>query len=179
MHQNDIRKPLFMTQSVLVFLWIKKGLHLSMMNLGGIEKSTFRTKSSTHSGSYQNQYNHYSDPPRFTQQLIKKHQEKMDPKRIIMKYMRSFMRLTNNPEETQVKDLTTYGEKGLMYCILRVYKHTREHNQLIMTTSITNEYTSLYKSLTLYFRKGDVCCVWEMSGDKDGLLYWPKFFSRP
>ena len=45
-----------------------------------------------------------------------------------------------------------------------------------MTTSITNEYTSLYKSLTLYFRKGYVCCVWEMSGDKDGLLYWPKFF---
>ena len=28
-----------------------------------------------------------------------------------------------------------------------------------MTTSITNEYTSLYKSLTLYFRKGDACCV--------------------
>ena len=45
-----------------------------------------------------------------------------------------------------------------------------------MTTSITNEYTSSYKSLTLYFRKGDVCCVWEMSGDKDGLLYWPNFF---
>ena len=47
-----------------------------------------------------------------------------------------------------------------------------------MTTPTTNEYTSLYKykSLTLYVRKGDVCCVWEMSGDKDGLLYWPKFF---
>ena len=61
---------------------------------------------------------------------------------------------------------------------LHVYKYTREHNQLIMTTSETNEYTSLYKykSLTLYFRKGDVWCVWEMSGDKDGLLYWPKFF---
>ena len=27
--------------------------------------------------------------------------------------------------------------------------------------------------LTLYFRKGDICCVREMSGDKDGLLYWP------
>ena len=45
-----------------------------------------------------------------------------------------------------------------------------------MTTSITNEYTCIYKSLTLYFRKGDVCCVWEKSGDKDGLLYWPQFF---
>ena len=34
-----------------------------------------------------------------------------------------------------------------------------------MTTSVTNEYTSLqkYKSLTLYFRKGDVCSVWEMN----------------
>ena len=64
----------------------------------------------------------------------------------------------------------------LLYCILCVYKCTREHNQPIMTTSITNEYTSLYKSLTLYFRKGDVCCVWEMSEDKDRLLYWPKFF---
>ena len=64
----------------------------------------------------------------------------------------------------------------LLYSILRVYKYTREHNQLIMTTSITNEYTSLYKSLTLYFRKGYVCCVWEMSGDKERLLYWSKFF---
>ena len=38
---------------------------------------------------------------------------------------------------------------------LHVYIYTREHNQLIMTTSITNEYTSLqkYKSLTLCFRK--------------------------
>ena len=37
--------------------------------------------------------------------------------------------------------------------------------------------TLLYKkSLTLYFRKGDACCVREMSGDKDGLLYWHKFF---
>ena len=47
-----------------------------------------------------------------------------------------------------------------------------------MTTSITNEYTSLYKykSLKLYFWKGDVCCVCEMSGDKYGQLYWPKFF---
>ena len=44
-----------------------------------------------------------------------------------------------------------------------------------MTTSITNEHSSLYKSLTLYFRKGDICCVWEMNGDKKGLLYWPKF----
>ena len=32
-----------------------------------------------------------------------------------------------------------------------------------MMTSITNKYTSLYKSLTLYFWKGDVCYVWEMS----------------
>ena len=61
--------------------------------------------------------------------------------------------------------------RGYIYML---YIH--HHNQLIMTTSITNEYTSLYKSITLYFRKGDVCCVWEMSGDKDWLLYWPKFF---
>ena len=35
--------------------------------------------------------------------------------------------------------------------------------------------TLLYKniSLTLYSRKGDVSCVWEVSGDKDGLLFWP------
>ena len=46
----------------------------------------------------------------------------------------------------------------MLYSILRVFKYTREHNQQIMTTSITNEYTSLYKSHTLYFRKGDVCC---------------------
>ena len=57
-----------------------------------------------------------------------------------------------------------------------MYKYTREHNQLKWRLQQTNEYTSLYKSLTLYFRKGDVCCVWEMSEDKDGLLYWPKFF---
>ena len=38
--------------------------------------------------------------------------------------------------------------------------------------------TLLYKniSLTLYFRKVDVSCVWEVSGDKNGLLFWPKFF---
>ena len=38
--------------------------------------------------------------------------------------------------------------------------------------------TLLYKniSLTLYSRKGDVSCVWEVSGDKDRLLFWPKFF---
>ena len=30
-----------------------------------------------------------------------------------------------------------------------------------------------YKSLTLYFRKCDVYSVWEMSGDKDGLLIDP------
>ena len=40
-----------------------------------------------------------------------------------------------------------------------IYKYKWEHNQLIMTTSITNEYTSLHKSLTFYFRRGDVCCV--------------------
>ena len=36
--------------------------------------------------------------------------------------------------------------------------------------------TLLYKNipLTLYSRKGDVSCVWEVSGDKDGLLFWPK-----
>ena len=31
----------------------------------------------------------------------------------------------------------------MLYSIVRVYKYTREDNQLIMTTSITNEYTSL------------------------------------
>ena len=38
--------------------------------------------------------------------------------------------------------------------------------------------TLLYKniSLTLYCRKGDVCCVWEVSGDNDALLFWPRFF---
>ena len=66
------------------------------------------------------------------------------------------------------------------YCCIAThnctYTYTWEHNQLIMTTSITNEYTSLYKyiSITLYFRKGDVCCVWKMSGDKGRLLSWPQ-----
>ena len=54
--------------------------------------------------------------------------------------------------------------------------HIHGNNQPVMMTSITKEYTSLYKSLTFYSWKGDVCCVWEMSGDKDGLLYWPQFF---
>ena len=56
---------------------------------------------------------------------------------------------------------------NMLYCILRVYKYTREHNQQIMMTSITNEYTFLqkYKFLTLYFRKVDVCCVWETRTD--------------
>ena len=58
---------------------------------------------------------------------------------------------------------------------LYMYIYTLEHNQLIMMTSITDKYTSLYKSLTLYFWKGYVCCVLEMSGDKDRLLYWFKF----
>ena len=43
-----------------------------------------------------------------------------------------------------------------------------------------NEWTNTlpYKniSFTLYSRKGDVSCVWEVSGNKDGLLFWPKFF---
>ena len=61
------------------------------------------------------------------------------------------------------------------------YAYTNIHRniyQLILTTSVTNEYTSLYKykSLTLSFRKGYVCCVWEMIDDKDGLLYWLNFF---
>ena len=48
---------------------------------------------------------------------------------------------------------------------IQIYTHMRKHNQLIMTTSIMNDYTlQKYKSLTLYFRKGDVCCVWETSG---------------
>ena len=49
----------------------------------------------------------------------------------------------------------------MLFGILRVYKYTREHNHLIMTTS-TNEqklFFIKYKSLTLYFRKGDVCFV--------------------
>ena len=37
----------------------------------------------------------------------------------------------------------------LSFWKLRVL-YTHNHNQLIMTTSITNEYTSLYKSLTLF-----------------------------
>ena len=57
---------------------------------------------------------------------------------------------------------------GKHFCIpiiqlhVYIYKYMRKHNQLVMKTSITNEYTSLqkYKSLTLYFRKGDVLlCV--------------------
>ena len=31
----------------------------------------------------------------------------------------------------------------MLYSIRRVYKYTWEHNQLAMTTSITNDYTSL------------------------------------
>ena len=54
---------------------------------------------------------------------------------------------------------------AILCCILWLYKYTREHNQLIMTTSITHEYTSLqkYKCLTFYFRKCwffDVCKRW-------------------
>ena len=37
--------------------------------------------------------------------------------------------------------------------------------------------TLLYINLSHFIlKKGDVCCVWEMSGDQEGLLYWPKFF---
>ena len=74
-------------------------------------------------------------------------------------------------------DQAGFGVVAVMLLIFSTYDQTKLSSGF-RTTSITNEYTSLkkYKSLTFYFRKGDVCCVWEMSGDKDGLLYWPKFF---
>ena len=54
----------------------------------------------------------------------------------------------------------------------------QKHNQTWYTNFNERMNTLLYKniSLTLYSRKGDVSCVWEVSGDKDGLLFWPKFF---
>ena len=54
--------------------------------------------------------------------------------------------------------------------------YTHNHNHIIMTTINERTITLLYKniSLTLYSRKGDVSCVWEVSGDKVGLLFWPK-----
>ena len=39
--------------------------------------------------------------------------------------------------------------------------------------------TLLYKNINLshfILEMGDVSCVWEVSRDKDGLLFWPKFF---
>ena len=42
-----------------------------------------------------------------------------------------------------------------------------------------NERTHFFiKIYLLYFilKRVDDGCVWEMSGDKDGLLFWPKFF---
>ena len=74
------------------------------------------------------------------------------------------------------RDYKNVGPLTVLYSITTRKQIYTEHNQLIMTTSITNEYTSLYKYLTLFFRKGHVCWVWEISGDRDGLLYWPKFF---
>ena len=61
-----------------------------------------------------------------------------------------------------------FGTKFTWCCIsivplyVYIYNYMRRHNQLILTTSITNDNTSLqkYKFLTLYFRKGDVLlCV--------------------
>ena len=45
-----------------------------------------------------------------------------------------------------------------------------------MTNFNERTITLLYKNIspTLYSRKGDVSCVWEVSGDKDGLLFGPK-----
>ena len=43
----------------------------------------------------------------------------------------------------------------------------------------TNEHTSLSKYVSLTFYSWKFCDVWEMSGDRDRLLYWPNFFSWP
>ena len=73
-------------------------------------------------------------------------------------------------------------------CILIIHSHNtsaRIHIQIYAETLSTimtnfNERTNalLYKniSLALYSWKGDVSYVWKVSGDKDGLLFWPKFF---
>ena len=56
----------------------------------------------------------------------------------------------------------------VLYCILQLYyAYTNIHGNIINCNDDFNKRTNtlLYKniSLTLYFRKGDVCCVWEMS----------------
>ena len=43
----------------------------------------------------------------------------------------------------------------------------------------THHFTN-FLSLRLYSRKGlCFCCVWDMCGDRDRVLYWPKFLSWP
>ena len=61
---------------------------------------------------------------------------------------------------------------------LHVYIYTREHNHIIITTSITNEYT-FYKNINLshfIFEKVMFVVCERLVEDKDGLLYWPRFF---
>ena len=55
-----------------------------------------------------------------------------------------------------------------------IYKYIIKHNIRTSTNKRTHFFIRIY--LTLCSRKGDVSCVWEVSGDKDGLLFWPKLF---
>ena len=56
-----------------------------------------------------------------------------------------------------------------------LYNHN--HNLDYDYNERTNTFLYKFISLTLYSRC--FCGVWEMSGDRDRLLYWPKFFSWP
>ena len=54
----------------------------------------------------------------------------------------------------------------MLYTIFRIYKYTLIHGNIInCNDNFNNEQTHFFIkiSLTLYFRKGDVCWVWEMS----------------
>ena len=55
------------------------------------------------------------------QSIKKLTQGKNGQKRIIKNIMRSFIQLTSNQEEIQLKELTTYDEKGL-YVRIHIYK---------------------------------------------------------
>ena len=74
----------------------------------------------------------------------------------------------------------------VLYCILRIYiyKYTHICGNIVNNNDDFNKRTNtlLYKNINLshfIFERVMFSRVWEMSGDRDGLLYWPKFFSWP
>ncbi len=68
---------------------------------------------------------------------------------------------------------------SIVVCIPCTFCPTLGHHQGRIYPSQDTKEVLLWPRKNLGQYSSDVCCVWEMSGDMDGLPYWLKFFSRP